>query len=398
MDVRKKVLLVNDFEKGGGAEGVFQMTADLLSSSCDVFRYTAYKGFDDSGSNPLSYIYSKKHFRNIRDIVVKEDINIVHVHNFRWISPSVFQVHKWLKRHHHKSVKFILTAHDYLLACPNVAYGYYDKKNGFVKYPTDALPGSFLFKQMDQNGLKFSMLKKIQWYLAFKIFKLQNEIDQVITPSIFLKNILQLNCPKLPIEVIRNPISPEVLKIPMNMPQRKRLEGNFRLIYLGRVASEKGTDLLLKMLSELIDTIDFQLDIFGTGPLSEGIKLLIQNLGLNNHVSYKGFVSFEEIKTNFVNYDAFVMSSIWYENAPLSIVEAAINRLALITPNIGGMKELAELCGNAFLYELGDTRSLKKAINQAISSLNIEIENNTLKIRNIFSQETYINLLNECYS
>ncbi|MFT4202934.1 MAG: glycosyltransferase family 4 protein [Chitinophagaceae bacterium] len=394
----KKVLLVNDFESGGGAEGVFWLTARLLTGLHEVYTYTAYCGFEESGSNPLGYIYSRKHFCNIRKIILDKDIGIVHVHNFRWISPSVFGVARWLRKHHDKEVKFFLTAHDYLLACPNVAYGYYDRKKVFVRYAPDRLPGLFLFRQMDQHGWKHSLLKKVQWYLAFRFLKLQKEIDLVIAPSVFLKNVLQLNNPGLPATVIRNPVSSDRHYNLEALSIKKRFDDVVRLVYFGRIASEKGTDKLLEMLSKIKNRITFHLDIYGTGSFREYIPSMIQNLGLGGKVDYHGFKPFDEIRAALPNYDAFVMSSIWYENAPLSIVEAAMAGLAIITPDMGGMKELAELCGDCWFYDLHDCKSLMACIQNISTTVIAASHNRAAKtLHELFSEEKYIAALQEVY-
>ena len=62
------------------------------------------------------------------------------------------------------------------------------------------------------------------------------------------------------------------------------------------------------------------------------------------------------------NYNAFVLPSTWYENAPLSIVEAAMSGLRILTVNEGGMKEMGELCEDAYFFSYEDPKSLLKAI------------------------------------
>lgn len=395
MDSKRKILLVNDFERGGGAESVFLLTAKLLEGQYEVHKYTAYKGFQDTGSNPIEYIYSRKHYNNIRKIILEKDIDIVHVHNFRWISPSVFHVSRWLKKHRkEKRVKFVLTAHDYFLACPNVAYGYYENKK-FIRYRSDKKPGTFIFKQMDQHGWKFSALKKLQWYLAFPVLGLEREVDMIISPSYFLRNVLEVNYGNLPIEVVRNPINMEGSSDEQIVNTKSEL---LRIVYFGRVASEKGTDLLLRMLSENKNRVAFRLDIFGTGPLNDDIVPMIERLGLNEIVFYHGFQPFDKIQARLLDFDAFIMSSIWYENAPLSIVEAAMNNLQLIVPNMGGMKELAELCGDAFFYELNNGQSLLQALQDAINTVDKrDRADNKEVLRSLFSEQLYVKKIKESY-
>ncbi len=197
-------------------------------------------------------------------------------------------------------------------------------------------------------------------------------------------------------EVIRNPISSD-FKV---QAREKTGNGNkeIRLVYVGRIASEKGTDLLLEMLASIKNEISFHLDIYGTGPLSGEINPMATRFGLTEMVTYHGFKPFGGIQEAFAGYDAFIMSSIWYENAPLSIVEAAMNGLKIIVPGMGGMKELAELCGNAFLYELGNKGSLRIVLENAQKNIKdgvvVDIQE-TLK--SIFSEKRYLEKIISSY-
>lgn len=386
------ILIINDFESGGGAEGVFQMTLELLSRDFNVYTYTAYKGFKDSGANPLAYIYSKKHFNKVKQIVLEKDIDIVHIQNFRWLTPSIFSVKRWLRKNHTKNVSFVLTAHDYFLVCPNVAYGFY-RKNEFLPFSPTSTSNSFLTKQMDQHGWKFSWLKKIQWYLAFSILGLQREIDYIISPSHFLENVIHLHYPKIPISLVRNPISLDFKKSTNMDSDSKNTFKKF--IYMGRVASEKGTDQLLTMLSKIKKDVDFELDIYGTGPMADKIPQMIDSLGLSKQVYFWGYVPFSSILEKITQYHSFIMSSIWYENAPLSIVEASLNGLNVIVPDMGGMKELAQLCTNDFEYSLGDSQSLLSAMKKSIEHTYDDKEMENLKT--IFSQKQYLENIKTIY-
>jgi glycosyltransferase involved in cell wall biosynthesis len=395
---KKSILYINDFETGGGAENVFQTCCKAFIQDYNIYHYTAYKEFKDTGKNIFSYIFSIKHYRAIKKIIEKNKIDIIHIHTFRWITPSVLFLARNLRnKQQYKSICVILTAHDYFLVCPNVAYGYY-KQHEFKLFNENAIKHSFFFKQMDQHGHIFSWLKKLQWYFSFKFLHLENEINIVVTPSDFMRNVIQLNYPKLKTITVRNPLSRAVENT--KKIRSDNTENPFKIIYLGRIASEKGVDKLILQLAALRQSLpELRLDIYGTGPYADYISELIKEHALEHIIQYHGYINYENVNELLPKYDAFIMSSIWYENAPLSIVEAAIQGLAVIVPDMGGMKEIAMLCGNAFFYNLADSKSLLAALlNGDATGKKASSSNNITEIAHLFSLGVFKTQLKSIYN
>ena len=99
--------------------------------------------------------------------------------------------------------------------------------------------------------------------------------------------------------------------------------------------------------------------------------------------------------------DVLVLPSIWYENAPLSLAEGAFMNMRLITANYGGMKEMAELCGGAYLMNPQDTDSVKDAVTRCYADTVSEAPLNgrdTEMLRAVFSADNYINKLIDIYN
>ncbi len=373
------ILLLNDFSNGGGAEGVFNMTAEIVKENYNVFTYTALDNIGSQHSSPMEYIYSRKHKKNIENLIREHSIDIVHVHNFRWLTPSMFAAVKNIRKQKaFQHLKLIVTAHDYTLACPNSNYGYYE--NGKLKmFDAEKTNHSYLFKTVDKNGFIHSTLKKIQWYFGFKFMQLQNEIDLIITPSRFLKNVLHKHYSSQKIAVIYNPVTLQ------NNPAFQSVTNSniVKMIFAGRLSNEKGVVELCEMLSKITD-INYYLDIYGSGPEKENIEIYITENHLKNKITLKGHVN--NLKELMPQYDAFIMSSLWYENAPLSIVEAATAGLKLIVPDVGGMKEMAELCGNAYFYSIHQVSSLQSVLEKVNQT---PFNDNSTHIKNIFSTAKY---------
>ena len=386
---KKAILYINDFENGGGAENVFRTCYTVFAQEYQIHHYAAYKEFGDTGKDPFSYIFSVRHYRAIKQLIVEHKIDIVHIHTFRWVTPSILLSIKKLRHTQQFShIRVVVTAHDYFLVCPNVAYGYY-KRDKFRLFDENVVNNSFFFKQMDQHGAFFSWLKKLQWYIAFKFLHVERQIDTVVTPSDFMGKILRLNYPKLKTITIRNPLPEIVTNERIVLP--RTFQSPLKIIYLGRIASEKGIDKLIQQLAIIKDSLpEIHLDIYGTGPYADYVSQLIKEHALGHIIQYHGYIHHEKVDELLSTYDAFIMSSIWYENAPLAIIEAAIHKLTLIIPDMGGMKEMAKLCGNAFFYTLDEPKSLLMALGDVYNSRKKTTENRDITtILQIFSLELF---------
>ena len=94
--------------------------------------------------------------------------------------------------------------------------------------------------------------------------------------------------------------------------------------------------------------------------------------------------------------DVIVVPSIWYENSPLTIHEAFMAHIPVITANIGGMAELVQDGINGLLFQVGDPKDLARKMQKVIDDPRlierlssridsvIPMENHVLEIRKIY--------------
>lgn len=336
-----KVLLINDFLYGGGAEVVFREIINILKSNriqVDVFYKEEKQILIKS---PISYIYSRSNKRNLEQLFKNNSYNVVIVLNYSSaLSPSILSVINDYKKQ--QGFKVIYNAHDAHLICPNSGLNYF--KNGkMMRFNEKMTISSFLFKRLDYRGHIFSTLKKIQWLIAYKILKLQETIDIIVTPSYFLKERINFFYPDKNIKVIRNPAIDECI----NLSPRYGLKGEMiHIVFFGRLSDEKGLVPFVEALKDV--STPFVFDIYGDGKIKKELKKAIFENNLQSKISLKGSVDHKTLLHNLVYYDAMVLPSIMYENAPLSIVEAAVCQLHILTMQYGGMEELAKCVGNYY--------------------------------------------------
>lgn len=126
--------------------------------------------------------------------------------------------------------------------------------------------------------------------------------------------------------------------------------------YVGRLSHEKGVATLIEAAARL----PYRLKVIGGGPLSEELK--IKNEQLKGNVEFLGFRQWDDIK-NIVGKARFtVIPSEWYENNPLSVIEAQCLGTPVLGARIGGIPELIDEGRNGMTFESGNTNDLTEKI------------------------------------
>ena len=118
-------------------------------------------------------------------------------------------------------------------------------------------------------------------------------------------------------------------------------------------------DLLLGALSQGEGRI--KLKIAGTGPEEECLKARVRNENLTG-VEFVGYQTGEALELLIQNAKAIILSSVWYENMPYTLVEALARGKVVIAPRLGGIPERINNGANGFLFEPGDASDLARVI------------------------------------
>jgi len=349
-----KVLIINDHKTGGGAESVVAMQYQLLKKiiSVDVL----YGDELCPNINFFSYIYSYKVKKAVTRKLKAENYDVVHLHNFYHIlSPSVLKALEQAKKNNSR-LKVIYTAHDYHLVCPNSGY-YYLKNDSIVNFLiNDKWPHMFI-KKIDKRSIIHNLLKKAQWFNAYVLHDYKKVIDVITTPSFFLKQVI-LEHFKADVRMIRNPSA----QVNNDTPVFNKRTGNkLEIVFFGRLSVEKGLKEFIKLLSQ-IDDISYNFSIIGDGPQYQELTDTVERYQIKDKVNFIGKMDRAELLLSLKNYDLFVLPSVWYENAPMSILEAAQVNLMIATPDHGGMTELIKAVGNGYHFDYANPETLKKCL------------------------------------
>ena len=175
--------------------------------------------------------------------------------------------------------------------------------------------------------------------------------------------------------IIYNPVNEESLS-----PALPSREGRLnRIISVGRLYPQKNQEMMIRAFAKVADEYpDWQLVIFGEGPLRAELEFLVSSFKLQDRVLLPGRTErvIEELRKSKI----FCLSSD-YEGMSNAMIEAICVGLPIVSTKVSGTEELIRDGENGLIVELGDEDGLIKCFSQLISSPSLQdkmSEENTL--------------------
>ena len=186
--------------------------------------------------------------------------------------------------------------------------------------------------------------------------------------------------------VIYNPVNEKVFE-ELKMGSEKQN----KIISVGRLAPQKNFPMLINAFSKIIGEFpDYQLVIFGEGPLRDELQAQIDSLNLTENVLLAGRSNqvIEELRTAKL----FCMSTN-AEGMSNALIEAICVGLPVITTNVSGADELVEDGKTGLITPIGDEQQLVVAFKKLLrnESLMKEMGERNLQKRELFKLETIAN-------
>lgn len=130
----------------------------------------------------------------------------------------------------------------------------------------------------------------------------------------------------------------------------------FKVIYLSRVAKEKGILLLMEAINELDDV---SLDIYGQMQLNESELVTFNTMLRNPRINYKGICNFSNTISLLSDYDLFCLPTMYKgEGTSGSFIESLIAGTPALLSSYSQAKELVEDNVSGFIFELGNKQDL----------------------------------------
>ncbi|HBI16553.1 MAG TPA: hypothetical protein DDY52_00120 [Candidatus Moranbacteria bacterium] len=401
-----KILQLNKFYyKKGGSESHFINLVKLLRKNnheVNVFSTENNKNIEaqigdcfideiemtlGNFKNGLNLFYNRQAVKTLEKLILNNRPDIVHLHNIsHHFSPAILKVFK------KAGIPVVMTVHDYKLICPN--YKLFNS-GGLCK---KCVGGNYyqcaLNKCVKDSYLASAVMALEAYWTKWK--KYYNLVDIFIAPSYFMRN-----------KLMEGGISPKKIKYLNNflcksvsqVYNSKEENAKKYILFFGRLSLEKGIDFLIKTFDK-IDDKDIVLKIAGEGPAGETLNKLVKKLKLDERVEFLGYKSGQELKKIIAQSEFIVVPSLWYENAPYTILEAYSLKKAVLAAEIGGISELIKENETGQTFSPSNPDDLTDKLNYFLNhsdKYKLFGEQGALFLKNNFDEERYLKKLLEIY-
>lgn len=398
-----KILMINKFYyvKGGSETYLFGLKKVLEGHGHEVIpfsmrdekntqtEYEKYfidnidysdKNIFNKVKNATKIIYNFDANKRLKKLIKDVKPDIAHLHIFQHqMSPSILKVLK------EEKIPVVYTMHDLKPICLN--YKMMNSK-GICEKCNESKYYKCLNNKCVKNSYLFSFINMIEGYIH-KFLNSYNKIDKIITPSKFYREkLIEAGFDENHIQHI-----PNFIDINTFDPNYKY--HNY-FVYVGRLSEEKGIKTLIRAMKYIKKS---KLKIIGTGPIEIELRDFVKNERITN-IEFLGFKNGKEL-TQLISYSEFIIiPSEWYENAPMSVLEAMAMGKAIIGSNIGGIPELLKY-NNGLVFKTGDEKDLAEKINSLldnIDKINIMGKNSRKAMEEHYNSEDHYKSLLEVYN
>lgn len=391
-----KILLANKFYYRRGGDCIYMLNLEKLLKAhgheVAVFAMDYPENLDTpwkkyfpknmsklmAFSRPFGSHEVKSKFKKLLDEFKPDVVHLNNVHT--QLSPVMAELA------HQRGIKVVWTLHDYKLLCPR-----YDcLKNGNTICET-CFNGD---KKacLDNKCMKGSKLASFIGYKEAVIWnreRLEASTDVFICPSQFMADkMVQGGFSKSKMQALCNFIDVEKCKFSPTdgtdytddvvvLPKKEDY-----YCFIGRLSHEKGA----KTLIEAANQLPYKLLIIGGGPLMDELKAVA-----HTNIEFVGFKQWDDIKQLVGKARFSVIPSEWYENNPLSVIEAQCLGTPVLGANIGGIPELTD-----YTFSSGNIADLKTKIEKMWNS-ELDYQQIASDAQHRYDAETYYDKLINIY-
>lgn len=281
--------------------------------------------------------YAKKEFEKLLSTLNPSE-TIIHFHAWiKALSASLFEVTGRL------GFKIVITLHDYFLFCPN---------GGIFNYQTlkicDKRASSLncLLCNCDVRSYPQKIWRYLRQIVQWKTLKMNDRINIIYISELnrevsypYLKDISNKWY------FVQNPID-------INNRVVADVQHNEKYLFVARLSSEKGIVLFCEAMKDL----HLKGCVLGDGYLKERLQKEYPE------IEFRGWVSGKEKDELIRQGKALVFPSLWYEGAPLTIIEMKSYGIPCIVPDKCSASEEIIDGKTGYIFKSGDLDSLKSAI------------------------------------
>ncbi len=186
---------------------------------------------------------------------------------------------------------------------------------------------------------------------------------------------------------------------PLDDPMAKRrelgIEGKRVLMHVGRISYEKHIDDIVRALARFDE--DTVMVIVGDGPARKDVEAVVEELNLQDRVTFTGFVNREDLPALYNCADVCISCS-RFETQGLSIMEAMACRKPVVCPNARAFSVIITDGKDGFLFDAdGGVDELTEAIGRALEC-DDSVRQNSMETARSYSEENCARMLLDLYA
>lgn len=365
-----RILQINNYHYiKGGADRVYLNTGKLLEDNGHMVFYfsslnsanllTDYSKYfiplNDYRQSDLfgklksvkSYINNSTAYKNLEILIKENKPEIAHLHlYYGGLSSSILRV---LKNH---NIPIVQTIHDYRLLCP--ANAFLDNKNQICEKCKNKFFLQCSLNRCLERNFFYSAILTLEAYTRKFLIDPLDYVDHFIFVSNFSR--------QKHIEYDKRFLNKSSLQYNFTFIPGKWSNNRNRdyFLFFGRLSKEKG----LLTLLEAIKNTSFNIKIAGSGPLQKDVENYLLNF---NNVELLGYKSGNELEQLITDASYIIVPSEWYENNPMTVIEAFAHGRPVIGSDIGGIPEIVNDNKTGFLFKSRSIDDLTRALKCAAS-------------------------------
>jgi glycosyltransferase involved in cell wall biosynthesis len=328
MSVDRILVVHNRYQQPGGEDAVVEAEVNLLRRRGHAVE-TYIRDNDElnemSRLNALAEnLWSRRTWSDVAKLTRAFRPDVIHVHNtFAMVSSSVY----WAAAR--AVVPVVQTLHNFRLMCVQAMF----LKDGKVcEDCIDRVPWRGVVHKCYRSSGLYSAAQATVIGMNRAIGTYRDRVTRYIALTDFCRD-----------KFIQGGLPAERISVKPNFVDIERVPTNGRRggLFVGRLAAEKGVDVLLAALKELPNV---SIDVIGDGPERA-------RLAEHPQVNLLGWLGAAEINERMQRAAYLVMPSIWYENFPRTLVEAYANGLPVIASRLGSLAELVDHGRTGLVFE-----------------------------------------------
>ncbi len=334
------LMLHNRYKIRGGEDEVAEAEAALLRSAGHDVEFLAARNDEIEGpassvSAAVSSLWSRAWHRRVTAALAARRYDIVHVHNFfPLISPSVHVAAR------SAGVPVVQTLHNYRLVCPSANL----MRNGAAC--TECVARSMKWPAIRHGCYRGSRPASSAVAAMLAVHRAAGTwrgVSRYVAVSDYVAARIREGA--IPAERIS--VKPNFVSLPTERPivpadQRRHV------LFVGRLAPEKGLDLLLEAWSRTASPMP--LKVVGEGAFPAG--------AVPAGISFLGRRALAEVYELMREAACVVMPGRWPEPFGRAAIEAFAHGTPVVTSDLGGAAEIVEHGRTGFLFRSGDAGHL----------------------------------------